>query len=246
MGQDTLQSLSPEALKATILIAAALGVAVWFFGARFSRSIIPLCLFSIGGLVGLHLPEWYGWSIQGWATALGAALVLGLWGYLMHRLWIGVGLGALLAMWSCVAFCIAIMGDQRWNLPDYTSSIPPQEYLRVLWMTLPQQIARPLACGSAAAMLAGLFASWHWPRLTLVFLYSMIGATLLAIAAVIASQFQPAWVKFLPKMMSQRLGLLAAVVICGATLQWWLLPSGKTEAKTKKKKAKPKAVAAKQ
>src|SRR5258705_4914270 len=92
-----------NSLALAIAIAGAvLGGLLWLGGSRFSRTLMTLISVSTGGLVGLQLPRWFGWGLEGWATAVLGALVLGISGYVLHKLWVGLGLGLVLAMWAGV------------------------------------------------------------------------------------------------------------------------------------------------
>jgi len=92
-------ALLPESLgECSLGIAiggALLGLVLWLAGARFSRSLVTLIGVAIGTSVGMRLPGWLGWSIDGMAIGVGGAVVLGASGYLLHRSWIGLYLGAL-------------------------------------------------------------------------------------------------------------------------------------------------------
>src|SRR5476651_527400 len=85
------------------LAGAAAGAVLWLSGARFSRTLVGLAAVAVGAVVGMELPRRLGWTISGAGPAVGLALMCGLMGYLFHRLWIGIGLGTVLAGWAFLA-----------------------------------------------------------------------------------------------------------------------------------------------
>jgi hypothetical protein len=105
---------------AVCLAGAALGAALWLTAGRWSRSIITLCTVALGAYVGVRLPEWFGWSIDGMGTCFGGAMLLGFTGYVLHRFWVGVGLGSVLACWAALADWM-IQGSGHWSWPAWNS-----------------------------------------------------------------------------------------------------------------------------
>src|SRR5881394_1577497 len=87
-------------VAAISIVGVIAGLVLWLIGARFSRSIVTLIAVSIGALVGLRLPAWFSVPVGAWATAIGGALLLGISGYALHRMWVGAGLAFLLALWA--------------------------------------------------------------------------------------------------------------------------------------------------
>src|SRR5437870_5881909 len=103
MVQELLALLPKEVGTLALVLAMTgtlAGAGLWLAGARFSRSLITLVLVSIGGWTGLFLPRWLGWTIDGWAPAIGLALGMGASGFFLHRFWVGIGLGVVLAAWA--------------------------------------------------------------------------------------------------------------------------------------------------
>src|SRR5947209_12518319 len=80
MVQELLPLLPKELGTLALVLAVAgavAGVGLWLVGSRFSRSLVTLLLVSVGGWTGLFFPRWFGWAIDGWAPAVGLAVVLG-------------------------------------------------------------------------------------------------------------------------------------------------------------------------
>ena len=112
-----LMTLMPQGLAGcspgwAIGLALA-GAALWLIGATFSRSLVTLALVAAGTLIGLHLPGWCRWSIDGMGPAIGGAVLLGCSGYLLHRVWIGASLGIAMALWSGIT-CWIVQGTPIW------------------------------------------------------------------------------------------------------------------------------------
>src|SRR3954447_26189942 len=78
----------------------ALGVMMWIAGGRVSRSILALVGVAAGTVIGMHLPEWRGWHVDGMGLAVGAALLLGSAMFFMHRTCIGLLLGLGMMLWA--------------------------------------------------------------------------------------------------------------------------------------------------
>src|SRR5258708_5565086 len=76
---------------------AGVGALLSLCGARVSRSLLTLVMVAVGTFVGMRLPRWFGWGIDPMGPAFGAAIVLGLGGYVFHRTFEGILLGVLLA-----------------------------------------------------------------------------------------------------------------------------------------------------
>src|SRR5687767_5383651 len=85
------------------LAGSAAGLVLWLAGSRFSRPLVTLLAVSVGAVVGMHLPGWFGWGIDGMGLATGAAMVLGLTGYLLHNTWVGATLCLMLTLWAAAA-----------------------------------------------------------------------------------------------------------------------------------------------
>lgn len=231
MLQHLLPLLSKDYSKITTLLmlaGAIVGVGLWLFGSRFSRTLVSLVLVSVGGWFGLFLPRWFGWSIEGWATAVGGALVLGISGFLLHRFWIGVGLGVIAVAWAAILTWTFCSGDAAWVWPKLTLGTHAWPYLQDIWANLPTQVQKilPFSCG--AAFLSGCLYALIWPRLGVATFYSLTGVSMmtgLGLSALYVAK--PEWLDHLPgKTYAQGLTLLGMVVF-GALLQWKIAPKKK-------------------
>src|SRR4029453_5362604 len=96
MVQELLNLLPQDVGRLGLVIAivgSMIGLGMWLIGSRFSRPIVTLLTVLLGASIGMHLPKWFGWQISGAGPAVGAALVLGVTGYVLHGMWVGIGLG---------------------------------------------------------------------------------------------------------------------------------------------------------
>jgi hypothetical protein len=210
------------------MIGTFIGVGLWLIGARFSRSLITLCLVSAGGWIGLFLPHWFGWNVDGWATAIGLALILGGSGFVMHRFWVGVGLGAVLAGWAAVAIAVFCKNAESWAFPKAPLDTGFVAYISIAWQTLPGDIQRFLMIGCGTAMLSGLAAATLWPRVGIVILYSMTGVSLVVgLGSITRDAVPPRWLGAMPAQTSARAMMIGGLVLVGALLQWKLALSPK-------------------
>src|SRR5258706_9996099 len=145
MVQELMPLLPKEVGTLALAIAMSgtlIGAGLWLVGSRFSRSLITLLLVSIGAWIGLFLPAWTGWKIDGWAPAVGLALVLGAAGFFLHRFWVGVGLGLVLAAWAALGVWLLCKGADAWSLPRYDIGTRTTDYLKDLWTNLPADVRR--------------------------------------------------------------------------------------------------------
>jgi hypothetical protein len=240
MVQEILPLLPKElgTLALTLSIGGCLvGVGLWLLGSRFSRTLISLVLVSIGGWTGLFLPKWFGWAIDGWAPAIGLALVLGATGFFLHRMWVGLGLGLVLAIWAAVITWMLCSGGAGWSWPKFTMTTHAAEYGRSIWQGLPVEVQKilPFACG--AALLSGICAALLWPRIGVVTLYSVAGVSLIFALGLSAINFsRPQWIGMLPARTSSQAMTLAAMVAFGALVQWRIAPKLKAASKGPKRK----------
>ncbi|MCC6239972.1 MAG: hypothetical protein IT448_06720 [Phycisphaerales bacterium] len=225
-----LDQLLP-ALTSTLGTYLALGGVVvglwmWLMGSHTSKGLIALVLVAVGGMVGRYLPEKMGWSVSGLAMAVGLALAGGVLGLLLHRLWVGVGLGVVLAIWGMCACWVFMHGDYQPNWQEIgEKSQNMTETIRHFWDELPKSLQTGWTITAAAGLLAGIVMTMLWPRLTKVMMYSMLGVTLFASLGVMAMQsLKPEWLSYLPQQTWSQIAWLAGVVIVGIVVQWQYMP----------------------
>ena len=117
---------------------------LWLAGSRFSRALVTLSAVGVGAYVGKHLPGWMHWEVDPIGTCFGGAMLLGILGYVYHRMWVGAGLGMLLAGWAAVITWHVMTTDQRWVCPG----MPPMDLsaiAKALWDSLPADLQKVMA-----------------------------------------------------------------------------------------------------
>jgi hypothetical protein len=217
------------------LLGAILGLLFWVFGARYSRTIITLLTVSIGGVAGMMAPRWLGWDVNTMATAIGGAIVLGLTGFGLHRIWVGIGLGWLLAAWALIGAWVGCRNGGHFSWPQ--GSKTAAEFLTTLWNNLPDDTRRLGPFVAGAAGLAGLITAVLWPRIATVILYSALGVsivTAMALWAIGSRTIQ--WPVFLPATTETQSAMLAALAVIGAVVQWQMA-AGKQPAADKQQES---------
>ena len=243
MVQEILPLLPKElgTLALALSIGGCLvGVGLWLLGSRFSRTLISLVLVSVGGWTGLFLPRWFHWTIDGWAPAIGLALILGATGFFLHRMWVGVGLGLVLAVWAAVITWMLCGGNASWSWPRLSTSTFVVDYAQSLWQSLPPGVQKylPFSCG--AALVSGVASALLWPRIGVVTLYSIAGVSLIFALGLSAVNFsRPQWIGMLPARTSSQAMTLLAMVAFGALLQWKIAPKLKAAGKSPAPRPKP-------
>src|SRR4029453_13213674 len=134
----------------------AVGAVLWLAGSRFSRSLVTLLAVSVGGVIGSHLPAWFGWSVDAMGIAFIGAMVLGLTGYLLHTTWIGLSLSVVLAAWVATAAWLTIGGGQEIQLPPVNWSANAEEILAAVWRALPADLSTVMPVAIAGALISGV------------------------------------------------------------------------------------------
>lgn len=207
------------------IVGSLVGVGIWLLGSRFSRPMITLLTVLLGAFVGMQMPRWFGWQISGAGPAVGAALVLGVTGYVLHGMWVGIGLGTVLASWAALACWMSFRSGASWTWPAMTEGMGLAEFTQAVWNGLPPDVARILPYASATAMMTGLGLAIIWPRVSLILGWSMAGVTLLTGMGVAALDFgRPEWLSRLPSPMWAQGTLVMLMVALGSIIQWKLGP----------------------
>jgi len=212
------------------LVGSAAGVVLWLAGSRFSRSLVTLLAVSVGAVVGMHLPGWFHWPIEGMGLAVGGAVVLGLTGFLLHHTWVGLSLSGLLALWAgSVAWTLAGRGaplEIHW--PEVDPAADASTVLASIWRAMPGDLPWVMPCAVAGAVVAGMIVTVAWPKLARVLAYSLAGLTLLLVAGVWAMRLsRPQWLAMLPRDLPTQTSLLLALLGVGVLIQWRLTPGGR-------------------
>jgi hypothetical protein len=226
MLQDWLARLSLDAGSrglAIALAATAVGLIFSFVGARFSRSIFTLFGVAVGSWAGLRLPRWMGWEIDSMATAFGGALVVGLAGYLFHRMWVGITLGTLLAITA--SFIVWHRFGAAWTMPTPDRTKPLAEALRELVPTWSTLVPTPLRISIVAGFIGGGVIGWMWPKMSRVLAFAMLGTFLLAGGVLCATAIkQPQWLGRIPASTQTQGIALAILFVLSTAIQWALCP----------------------
>jgi hypothetical protein len=239
MVQELINLLPPDPGSvglAIAIIGSIIGAGIWLLGARYSRTIITLLTVLVGAAVGVNLPRWFGWEISGAGPAVGAALLLGVTGYALHGMWVGIGLGTVLSSWATLACWIAFRNGAAWSWPPIEGDTTAASYLSAVWQGLPADVTRILPYACATAMVSGIAMAIIWPKVSLVVGWSMAGATLLAGMGLAAVNFgQPQWLGRVPSPLWAQMTLLTCMVMIGSLVQWKLGPKPAASKASKKK-----------
>ena len=220
-----LLPLLPHDVGRAALVAALFGTLVgagrWLAGARFSKPMITLLGVLLGAVLGRAAPGWMGWNVNSMAASVGGAVVLGMSGFVLHRAWVGLGLGLLLACWAALAtWAFAADGVMpAWPAVDVTTTA--QTFANDAWAGVPEAVRKllPYACG--AAMISGLVPALLWPRVAVVLLYSALGTSLLVGMGLIAIENgRPQWITIVPAQTWAQVTTLLGLVAFGAIVQW--------------------------
>jgi hypothetical protein len=223
---------------AIAIVGTIVGFFLWLLGSRFSRKIVTLLTVLLGAMIGRHLPQWFGWEISGAGPAVGGALVLGVTGYVLHGMWVGIGFGLVLALWAALACWITLHNTAIWAWPAVDTQIAMVDYSRALWTGMPTDVTRimPYACGTA--MVTGLGLAIIWPRVSLLLGWSMIGVTFLVTFGLAAMSFgRPELLEKVPSPLWAQASLVALLVSLGALVQWKLGPKPVAAKPSKKKES---------
>lgn len=229
MLQDFLQLIPDEPTTIVLVVLMAgtvIGAALWLLGVKMSRPSVTLFTVVLGAAVGMELPRWFNWTISGAGPAVGAAVVLGVSGFVLHRLWIGLGLGITIALWTAVGFWIFRHGGQPWSWPAIDPSAACWSYLKDVWAQVPPEVAGPMPYACGVAMVAGLAFTILWPRLATALCWSMIGLSMLVTMGIGAMDLgRRNWLDHLPQHTWSQLATLAVMLIIGTLIQWQLSPT---------------------
>lgn len=233
MMQQLLSLLPAEIHSIAMMIAVAgavLGGILWLGGSRFSRTLMTLISVFVGALVGLQVPNWFPLGLEGWATAVLGALVLGISGYSMHKVWVGLGLGLVLAGWAGFATFVLCGDPKGFTWPISAEGATLHTRLIDIWNSLTPEARRLLPFACCAGLISGVCASLLWQRLGVVLLYSAGGVTLLVgMGIAVLNSAKREWLSVIPNQTSSQVIMLICLVAFGAILQWRVAPGGATQ-----------------
>ena len=206
----------------------AVGTVLWLAGSRFSRPLVTLLAVSLGAVLGVHAPRWFGWSVDSMGVAFVGALALGLSGYLLHTTWVGVALSLVLALWMGVAAWLTVGGGAPLQWPAVNLSANVEVVLSDVWNSLPGDLPRVMPLAVAGALVGGVAITVLSPKLGRVLTYTMVGSSLLVVMGVTAMRMsRPDWLVVLPRSFPTQAVVLLAMVLVGVLIQWRLTPVGR-------------------
>ena len=238
MIQKLLVLLPQQVSSLTLMIAiagAALGGILWIGGSRFSRTLMTLTSVSTGALIGLQFPKWFAMGLEGWATAVLGALILGISGYLLHKFWVGMGLGLVLAVWAALATFVFCADPKGWSWPISPAGASVHRQIVDVWNSLTPDARNLLPFTTSAALLSGICASVLWPRVGSVLLYSAAGVSLMAgLGVTVLNSTKREWLRIVPSQTSSQVIILICLVAFGAILQWRSISARAAVAQTPK------------
>jgi len=210
------------------LIGAVFGAALWIAGVKVSRPLVTLVTVLLGATIGMQLPKWFGWQISGAGPAVGGAVVLGVSGFVLHRMWVGIALGLVLSLWCAFAMWLTMRNGASWSWPECSESSTCFTYLQEMWAGVPGNIARILPYAAAVLMVSAIASCIIWPKLTTVAAWSAIGMTMcigLTTAAIAMSHAE--WLDRAPQRTWVQLASLAGLLFVGAAVQWKISPKAR-------------------
>jgi hypothetical protein len=228
MVQQLLPLLPKEIGQAALvaaLVGTLIGAGLWLVGSRFSRPMITLLAVSLGAVLGRSLPGWMSWNVNTMATSVGGAVLLGMSGYVLHRVWVGAGLGVVLACWAAIGTWLFAGAGAELTWPVVDAETTMRAFGEQLWTNLPEKVRTilPFACGGA--LLSGFLSSLLWPRMAVAILYSALGTSLLVGLGLIAIENgRPDWITIVPSQTWAQVSTLVGIVAFGALVQWQLAP----------------------
>jgi len=209
----------------TAIAFCALGAVLWMAGGRLSRSILALVAVAGGTIIGMRLPQWRGWQIDGMGLAVAGSIVLGSIAFLMHRTCIGLLLGVGMMLWAGFGTWVFLAGDATWNWRAATWNGDLVHYLHDLWQTLPPGMGRVFPWVCFAGFATGVTITVFSPKLGKVMAHSLVGVTLMALmGSIAASAARPSWLAALPGSRAAQGLALVGLVALGALIQWQFTP----------------------
>jgi hypothetical protein len=153
------------------------------------------------------------------------ALVFGISGYALHKVWVGMGLGIVLAGWAAVAVFTLCTEPLGFALPVVPAGTSLEQQAVDLWNALSADARKLLPFACSAALLSGVAISVLWPRVGVVLLYCSAGMSLLlGLGAAVVKSAKREWLAVIPSQTSSQVIVLVSLVAFGAILQWRVAP----------------------
>ncbi len=95
---------------------------------------------------------------------------------------------------------------------------------------LPEQVRRVIPYAAGGAMLSALAITLLWPRVSRTLMASTMGVTLMFVGGLIlVASRKPDWLRYVPEQRGIQAGILGALVVLGALIEWQLLPVRRKE-----------------
>lgn len=206
----------------------AAGAVLWLAGSRFSRPLVTLLAVSLGAVAGIHMPDWFGWSVDSMGVAFVGALVLGLTGYLLHTTWIGLTLSLVLALWMGTAAWLTVGGGARMQWPAVNASTNVEVIVSQVWRSLPGELPKVMPLALASAVASGIVITVFSPKLGRVLTYTLVGLSILVVMGATAMKMsRPDWLGALPRTFPTQAAILLGMALTGVLIQWRLTPVGR-------------------
>jgi len=225
-------NLLPDALvhwpPARAGVCAGVGALLWLCGARFSRSILTLVAVACGTVIGMHLPAWYGWHVDGMGLGVGGAILLGSIVFLFHGACIGLLLGGGMMLWAGTAVWLAMAGEGHWDWRAVHWEGDMIQFCRQAWEGLPHVVSRAFPVACFAGLAGGIAIAVFLPRIAKALAHSLIGVTLMIVMGALAVRTtHPGWPWSSAKFDRSQALVLIGLVLAGAVLQWLITPPAK-------------------
>jgi hypothetical protein len=228
MLQELLTWLPQDATRAWLpgaLACAAGGLFLWAMGARVGRSVFTLAGVAVGAWGGLIVRQRLSPEVEPMGLACGGALVLGLAGYLLYTMWVGLTLGTLLCAAGALIAWKRLGGGASWSVPVLDLSGPVHVILRDLWASLPGVLPKVMPLVVCGCFASGVMITVMWPKLGRVLAFAAVGTLMFVAGGVAATAIaRPEWLAYLPGASQTQGVALAVLVTAGAMLQWAMLP----------------------
>jgi hypothetical protein len=236
MVQELLPLLPTTMTTAQVVICLMVllsGVVLWLTGTAWSRSFLTLLAVAIGGTLGMLVPRWQLWPINSMSAAVLGAVGLGVSAFLLERMWVGLTLGFVLAMWASLGTWMLCRGDAVWQAPEQWETqfqTPPQQ-AQDIWSRMPAEVQKVAPYATGMAMFSGLAMAMLWPRAARVLCHSVLGVTIIfTVGLALMLTQRTEWLQYLPVPVISQIGLLAGLVMIGILAQWQLIaPSPQDE-----------------